>query len=49
MYANIILVCTVLLLEPTFSLIFTGELISAISLQVRMLSVKGEKNPRDSF
>lgn len=43
MYANITLVCIVLLLEPTFSLIFTGELISAISLQVRILSVKGEK------
>lgn len=35
--------CTALVLEPTFSLIFTGELISAISLQVRILSVKGEK------
>lgn len=38
-----ILVCTALLLEPTFSLIFTGELISAISLPVRILSVKSGK------
>lgn len=37
--------CTALVREPTFSLIFTGELISAISLQVRILSVKGEKKP----
>lgn len=40
MYANITSVFIVLLFEPTFSLIFTGELISAISLQVKMLSVK---------
>lgn len=40
---NTILVCAVLTLVPTFSLIFTGELISAISPLKRMLSVKRRK------